>query len=203
MANNLHQDHLPQKLFEQYHHLAPATLYKLLGQPHNVARSKSLEYDDLLQYAQLGLWQACLKHNKEESSFESYAINHIRWSVKDGLNRDSSTFKFNPNNVPDKEEQYNLVGIDTPPGDTDTPLSELIESDFNTEGQVINDLSSKELLNLLNEREVEMIELKSQDHTNIEIAHYFNVSPQAVGRTIRNIHKKLEDYREEYLIEYS
>src|SRR5699024_5859000 len=76
---------LARELYDKHTHLIERTLYALLGQPHSVAHSKSMEYEDLLQYARMGLWEACISYDSSKSQFETYTINHIRWSVQMGL----------------------------------------------------------------------------------------------------------------------
>lgn len=190
----------PHELFDEHKHLPTVTLYKMLGQPHNVARSKQLEYSDLLQYANLGLWKACLNYDSKMSKFKSYAVNNMRWEIKNGLNRDSNIFKLNPNDKPDDEDIYNLVGFDNQiNASTHLTFEEIVESNHSVEKEIMDKLATENLLLLLSNREAEILLLKSKDKTNVEIAEKFDVTPQAIGNTIRKIQKKLKGYKEEYL----
>lgn len=195
-----HQIKTPHKLFNEHKHLATATLYKMLGQPHNVARSKSLEYDDLLQYSRLGLWQACLKYDKQNSSFQSFAINHMRWSIQNGLNRNSNIFKINPNNTPDEKDVFKIIDMDSSPhGDSgsDMLLSEMISSDEDIEKKTLDKFIALDLLSDLSKREKEIILLKSKDNNDAEVAKLLGLSRQYVNRRVKNIHNKMKSRKEE------
>src|SRR5699024_3160653 len=124
--------------------------------PHKVALSKSLEYDDLLQYAHIGLWKACTTYKNNKSNFETHAINNIRWSVMDGLNRETELIKYDANNMPEDEDRYKLIGYDTPAKQDDynsMNVSETVTDDYSLEDEIINKSTVKYLLDLLTERE--------------------------------------------------
>lgn len=191
-----------EKLFSQYQHLAPATLYRLFGQPHNVAQSKSMEYDDLLQYAHEGLWKACVSYDGKRSNFETYAINNIRWAVLDGANRESSIFRFNPNNKPNDEDVYNLIGYDSPietnsDSNSSLTVSETVASEEDTEKTCLHRIHIKELLKKLDSRENEILIHKAKDLKNKDIAEKLNLSPQAISKILINIRKKMTKMKEE------
>lgn len=207
MDNEQHQEYSPNKLFITYQHLAPNTLYRMLGQPYSVARSKSMEYNDLLQYANEGLWKACITYDSEQSSFESHAINHIRWSIKDGLNREGSLIKYNINNLPNEEDQYNLVGYDNPISESEGEdyilFSDITPNNCNVEKDVFNKIASDELLQLLSKREKEIIKLKSEDKTDKEIAKMYGVTYQAINSALSRIKRKLSHKKEDSMYGYS
>lgn len=191
------------ELFNKNEHLAELTLYRLLGQPHNVARSKSMEYNDLLQCAYEGLWRACITYDENQSNFETYAINHIRWSLKDGTNRED-LIKYNVNNPPDKEDRFILVGYDTPvlnvsdSGDEPLTHSEVVaDINIDIEQSVIEKSVSDRLLAKLNERERQIVLHKADGRTDKEISELFNVTQQAINRTLHNIRDKMNNEKEE------
>lgn len=194
-----HSTKSTKKLFVDYQHLAPTTLYRMLGQPYNVAKSKGLDYDDLLQYAHEGLWQACVTYNEKYSNFETHSINRIRWAVKNGLNRESNTFKFDVNNMPSKEEMYNLVGYDSPLKNDEEGLtvSETISVGFDLENEATGNFTVNEVLNTLNNREKTIVLYKLDGHTDGYIANKFNTAPQSINRTLRNIKNKIKKYKGE------
>lgn len=206
--NNTHENkqHHPNELFFDHQHLSKATLYKLLGQPHQVALSKNLEFDDLLQYAYVGLWKACTTYKPSKSKFESHAINHIRWAVKNGLNRESSTFKFNPNNQPTKEESFKLIDINSPITESDDnslTFADTIESELKTDETTLRNLSVEELTSILTNKEKQIIHYRLMEYTYAEIGVKFGVTQQAINKNINKIIKKVNHRKDDYLIEYS
>lgn len=161
-----------------------------------MARKHSIEYEDLLQYALTGLWIACTSHNSSKSSFETHAINNIRWSVFDGLNRDCSTIKYDVNNLPPKEDMYLIDSIDTSiRGEEGEDMSqhETIPTDEDVEERVLNRLRSIESLQALSNREKIIIHMKSMEATDKEIALKLGVSQQAINRTFNNIQKRMRE----------
>lgn len=204
MSDEKQQEYSPNKLFDTYQHLAPATLYKMFGQPHSVALGNSLVYDDLLQSANLGLWKACLNYKPNQSNFKTYAINHIKWAVKNTLNR-TRLIKYNYNSIPDKEDKINLVSFDYPytsnDNDSSLTLEEIIseqDSDFSKEST--SNLLLSKMSEELNSKEKNIIRMRLQDKTNTEIAKYYNVSSQAITNQLHNIRKKLHKYREDIVL---
>lgn len=183
----------PQELFDKNKHLAGVTLFRLLRRPHDVAKSYSLDYEDLLQYAYEGLWKACVTYNPELSSFYTYAISCIRWSTLDGLNREAKLFKYDVNNMPQKEDKYKLVGLDGA-DDKKEVMSDSISLDRNnstTENEALNRVLTQSLISNLSEREKEIIKLRAQDVTEKDIAKKFGVTQQAINKTIQRIRKRL------------
>lgn len=161
-----------------------------------------MEFDDLLQYAHMGLWRACTTYNEEQSRFESHAINNIRWAVQNGLNRESELFKYNVNNMPEEGDKYNLIGYDNPvtnSGDTDAlSVSETVPTtQHDVEESTVNNLLIEELLDLLTSRERRIIKLKSKDMIDDDIAEIFGTTKQSINRTVHNIRRKLQHKKEE------
>lgn len=154
-----------------------------------------------MQYALTGLWLACLNYNGNESSFETYAINNIRWSVFDGLNRNCSLIKYDVNNLPKKEDKYLIDSIDSHikiDGNVHTDQHESIPSDENVEKRVMDSLFANEMLQILNDNEQKIVHMKSLDMTNIKIASKLNVSPQAISKAHISIQRKLRSRGEKY-----
>lgn len=188
------QNKTPRKLFDEYKHLAPTTLKKTLYNPHELAKKYTIEYDDLLQYAYTGLWTACVNYNNTKSSFQTFAINNIRWSVLSGLNRECSLIKYDVNNPPSDEDTYQVISIDATIEQEDgneIDRHETIPDDENIEEKAINKLISDELLQTLTDREKKIIHMKFLDMTETEIADQLNVTKQAINKAYHNIQKKV------------
>lgn len=201
MTRVQHEDS-PITLYNKYQHLVKNTLYRLLGQPHQVALSNRLEIQDLIQYGNMGLWRACTTYDKKQSSFESHAINHIRWSIMNGLNR-SGLIKYDVNNMPSDDNKFDLISFDSPitnNSDDDLNYYDITPDSYDINKDTYNRLLLNEILPKLSERERKIVVLKSQDKTDREIAEQFGVTPQAINKTIKNIQKRFQNIKEEVLV---
>lgn len=201
MTRVQHEDS-PITLYNKYQHLVKNTLYRLLGQPHQVALSNRLEIQDLIQYGNMGLWRACTTYDKKQSSFKSHAINHIRWSIMNGLNR-SGLIKYDVNNMPSDDNKFDLISFDSPitnNSDDDLNYYDITPDSYDINKDTYNRLLLNEILPKLSERERKIVVLKSQDKTDREIAEQFGVTPQAINKTIKNIQKRFQNIKEEVLV---
>lgn len=193
----MHQTHSPEQLFSDHQHLATATLYRTLGQPHAVAKSKSIEYEDLLQVAYIGLWKACQTYNFNKGKFQTYAINHIKWTLIPALSHDFNHFKYptsyNANNIPEEEYQLASIDADIGVGESRT-LHESIaaEDDNSIESEVLHRTELEEVMKTLTERQQKIVELKLLDWTEAEIGKQLGVSKQAINKAFDSIIKKMK-----------
>src|SRR5690606_3547158 len=98
------------------------------------------------------------------------------------------------NNPPNEKDMYNLVGYDSPLINSDSEdslnISDIIADEHNVEQDAFNKIEAYKILQLLSERERQIIELKSKDKTDREISELFGVTPQAINKTINNIRRK-------------
>jgi DNA-directed RNA polymerase specialized sigma subunit len=79
-----------EQLFEEYSYLIPITLHKMYDSPKNIAKSKHLEYDDLLQFGRYGLMNACRTwESKKLGTFRNFCIRNIKWEIGSHLVRQS------------------------------------------------------------------------------------------------------------------
>src|SRR5690625_3410184 len=183
-------------LFESNKHLAKNTIHRMFRQPYNLAKSKSIEYEDLIQYAYEGLWKACLTYSNKHSKFETYAINNIRWAVQNGLNRETNLIKYNPNNMPKEEDRYILTSYNSPINSREDGESMELSEAIPCENKRPHDLILEkdevcQLTKNLNEREKRIVELKTEVLTDKQIAKKFGVTFQAINRSIHNIRRKI------------
>ncbi|WP_165769083.1 sigma-70 family RNA polymerase sigma factor [Virgibacillus profundi] len=189
----------PEQLFHDHQHLATATLYRTLGQPHNVAKSKLIEYEDLLQVTYIGLWKACTTYSPSKGKFKSHAINHMKWTLLPALNNDFNTFKYASNNTP--EEEYELASMDAEiglNGDSSRTMHESIAAEVidDIESTIIHKSEVEEAMGLLNERQREIVELKSMGWYDADIGKQLGISKQAVNQGYNNIIKKMREIGE-------
>lgn len=181
------------QLFHEHQHLAETTLYKTLGQPHNIARSKGIDFEDLLQVAYIGLWNACLDYDETKSNFQTYAINHINWSVKPALNNDFNYFKYPSNKTP--KEEYHLESFDAAIHDledTRTLHDKVADNESDSiESEAVLNLAIEEYSKYLSERQQEIVKLKAKGWMEVDIARHIGISKQAVDQNMKSIRKKI------------
>lgn len=190
---NSNQIQSPEQLFHEHQHLATATLYRTLGQPHAVAQSKSTEYEDLLQVTYIGLWKACTTYNPSKGKFQSHAINHMKWTLLPALNNDFNTFKYASNNIP--EEEYQLASIDAQIGigdDSRNMHESIAADDMGTESAILYKFEAEEAMQSLTERQREIVKFKSMGWNDVDIGEQLGISKQAVNQGYNNIIKKMK-----------
>lgn len=188
----------PNDLFNEYQHLAPTTLQRLLGHPHNVAKSISLDYEDLLQDAYAGLWNACNNYDENKASFRTHAINHIRWAVMKSLNG-SRSIKYN---IGTRGEQpdYTYVSLNSPMQiDNDEghmQANELISDDYDINQDIYNRLVVEELLSRLSDRDRKIMKMTAEGVYGKHIAEKIGISRQMVSLILKNIREQAREIKE-------
>lgn len=189
----------PKKLFDDHKHLAKTTLYRTLGQPHKVAKSKAVEFDDLLQVAYIGLWKACKTYNPKRGKFRTHAINNMRWNIIDALNNSFNIIKY-PHNYGEKD-RYKLTSIDAEIGhDEDSRnLHESIpdlDVDNEIENKVLYKINNELLLKHLDKTQQKIVQLKALGWTEEEIGRELGVTKQTINKRYNYILRKIKQLGE-------
>lgn len=71
-----------EEIFQDTQHLVASTIYKQFSNYKKFCQQHLLEFDDILQIGNMGLLHAIRTyHQDKNTSFLTYAINHIRWSI--------------------------------------------------------------------------------------------------------------------------
>lgn len=122
--------------------------YKAYCQVHMI------ELEDLVQQGSLGLLNAIRTFDSsKDSSFRSYAINRIAWSISDNTRKESLR-TFNTRS----SETVNIVSVDTQlqGQDEEVTILDTIESNSNTSDEAEDNLLIKKVIELLeNDNEVD------------------------------------------------
>lgn len=193
MVNNTLADS-PENLFNKHQHLAEVTLYRVLQNPKSVALSKSIEHEDLLQYAYMGLWKACLNYDSSKSKFQTHAIHNIRWGVMNGINRETSMIKYNTNNPPPEKDKYFINSIESSVQDQDGEAisqHELIPSDEDTEKKALDKALISELMQKLPQRDRKVIHMRFKGKTYKKIAEEIGVTERYASTLLKRIQKDM------------
>jgi RNA polymerase sigma factor (sigma-70 family) len=186
----------PNELFEEYYHLAEATVLKLFKNPQYLAKQKGLELEDLHQYAREGLWESALKFDsvKGNRSFQNFAITNIRWTLIKKIRKDCKKFTFRGTGLNPKEieSKTNFISFDSPSpvgNEEGSTYHELIAGDYNLEGEAIGNL----LEDAIPPRTLQFLKLKMQGKTLNEIGKQFGISREAVRIDIKKFSHKLKE----------
>lgn len=186
-----------EQLFLDEYKTAENTLYRLLQRPHSVARNNSVEFEDLLQYARLGLWNAATSYNGS-TKFKTHAINHIRWAVLNALNDECDQFSHDKNTMT-RDEHFNVtsfeqkVSVDSEPDSLtlhDVIASE--DSEIGYEDTIVRDTLSKYISNL-SDRHKDILIMREKGYTYQDIADKYGLYKQSVQRTHINLCKQLQE----------
>lgn len=195
-----------EQLFEEYHHLVKITLQKMFHNPRKLAQDKGLSYDDLLQYGRLGLMDACRTwEQKQLGTFRNYAIRNIKWSIGKYIPREqlnNSYYRYYQKKD-DGNKRITLLSMNHQPfgAEDETNLYDVISDDNingvneSIESQVLSELESNELFNILKEHEKEMVRMKMQGMIEKEIATHYGISRQAINVKFKQIRNRIQKYR--------
>ena len=185
----------PEELYYEYEHYAKETLYQMYENPKNIAKSYRIELEDMLQFAKIGLFKACLNYDPLKAKFSTHAINSIKFAVKTSLNRETRIFKYNMNKAATERDKYELLSCDENirSAEGDLTLHDLIGNGYNLEA----DAESREYARYIEENvepEIfEMIKMKSKNISLSQIGKKFGLSGERIRQKIVSARKQLEN----------
>lgn len=183
-----------EELFEKYSHIGEATLYKMFNSVNAVARRHKIEVNDLIQYANTGLWLACINYNEEKSKFLTYAINSVKWHLSNRLRADCNIRYY-------KATEYktspivNIVSMEIPTtDDSDSDFHDIVPSDTYLIDDAFESMCEKYLNENLTEQQKEIIKLRKLGYSTGEIGKMLGVSGQNIRYHLKNIRKKFDKF---------
>lgn len=178
-----------EELYLKYEHLVPATLNKRFTNHHQFAKIHGLDVEDLLQIGRMGLLLAAQNYDASKGSqFQTYAINHICYSITDKA-REYSLHSKNRKTY----EIVSSVSIETPVanGEEDCSLHETLESISEDYNDADMRVAMEGLEDVLPERVMEIVRLRMADYTFKEIGKEFGISVQRVRQLLENNKDKI------------
>lgn len=203
MAINTINTQTSEDLFYENKHLAEVTLYKALGQPHAIAQSNSIEFDDLLQVAYISLWKACQSYNSEKSKFQTHAISNIRWGLIYFLKNECNTIKYPKNRVPVSQDRFKLVSMEKPVGEQGTNSKTMHDviidqtDGYNVEGNALHNMDIKDInkaMQSLTHGQKNVVNMKLIELTEQEIGDRLGISKQAVNKRFAQAVNKMSKF---------
>jgi RNA polymerase sigma factor (sigma-70 family) len=194
-----------EELFEKYQYLAKITLKKLFPEVHNFSRAVRLEYDDLMQFALMGLWVGCKSYceNKHNTSVKSHLIRNIRWYTLREVQKQNSKFQYYKSKTNDENNRVKVLSINSKIGNEmdsdDTTYEDILSTDnifkhesYNPEKIVMSSLGKEEILKLLKPKDLKLLHLRMNEGlTYQQIADMYGVKRQAIGAKFVRIQNKL------------
>jgi RNA polymerase sigma factor (sigma-70 family) len=189
----------PEELFEKHKHYAERTLYRMYYNPKGIAQQHRVEFSDLLQFAYMGLWKACLSYDSTKGKFMTHAIMNIKWNVNNGLTRHCQIIRYAINRKIENKDKFRLMSADEKVGNDgeghvyhDIMPSEY-ECDFADE--IVRKLDSKEFIKALysvaSDKEREIIDYKLKGLSSPKIGEAMNLTGSRVrilwGRLLRKL----------------
>jgi RNA polymerase sigma factor (sigma-70 family) len=189
--------------FEEYEYLVAVTVHKMYANPRSYAKSKGLEFDDLMQYGRYGLLDACRTwEQKQLGTFKNFAIRNIRWSIMKSVPREDATphlYKYNGTTTRNpKDQRVNVLSMSYQPfgEEDDSTLYDVIaNNEESIESQVLSELESNELFNILKPHEKEMVRMKMMNMNNAEIGKHYGISRQAINVKFKQMQGKINRHR--------
>jgi RNA polymerase sigma factor (sigma-70 family) len=195
-----------EEIISQYEYLIPITLKRMYGNASSFAKSKDLEYEDLVQYARYGIYDAVNTFpEKQIGRLRNYIIRNIKWSVRRWVlkeQRTSSLYKFNHKKELDR--QIPLISLNFKPfDDSEMTLYDVIPTDninsfevVLTENNYLSNETYTNLLSVLTDKEKEIVLLKMGGLSYTEIGEKYGVRKQAIGNRFKKIQEKINNYME-------
>jgi RNA polymerase sigma factor (sigma-70 family) len=193
------------EVISEYEYLIPITLQKMYGNARKYAKSKNLEYSDLYQFATIGIWKAAESYpNKKLGKLRNYIIRNIKWNVQRSVfNNQLNTLIYKSNHPKYADVNYNvpLLSLSNQPfEDEDRDFYDIVScdnithfpTDNLTETKLLSDEGYHHILNILSEREKDMVFMRLNDGLSYqEIADKYGVKRQAIGMRFKVMQDKV------------
>jgi RNA polymerase sigma factor (sigma-70 family) len=198
-----------EQLCQEYDYLVSITLHKMYGDPRKYAISKNLEYDDLMQFGRIGLFEATQTYpEKQLGTFRNFAIRNIRWYVRRSVIHDQSRASLYKSTTKPYTEINRVIPLlsmsHTLDEESDTTFYDVMSCDnINqfpqdnlTETTVLSEVEFENMLRRLSVKEKEIAIMRMNGFSYQDIANVLNVTRQCIGLKMNKIKNKLNIYRE-------
>ncbi|GLI82585.1 hypothetical protein ANABIO32_02720 [Rossellomorea marisflavi] len=193
----------PYDLYAEHEHYAAQTLHRMFPDPKGIAKVNRIEYEDLTQYAKLGLWKACLSYKPDKAKFTTHAINNIQWYVKERLAREVSLIRYPANNPPPIEDRFKLFSPDEQcieHDDNSMTYHDIIPSEYDIMDEISGSLLYDALEKVCSSRELELVDYRIAGKTSDQIGEIMNLTGSRVRSIWRLIRKKLTEFEERKVV---
>lgn len=197
-----------EELFEKYQHLAVTSVHRTFKTPSAFAKSRGLEYDDLIQYAYLGLLKGIktycpIKH--KNLNYKNFLIRNIRWAIFRNLYMEGVNYlRFKTKEATDDNTVSVMSMSVNPYGDIgnktyyDVISHDNIDS-YSTrfpdpEKATISKLTAERMYDKIAQKDKYLINERLKENTYQEIADKVGTSKQNIGMKMKTIQAKYRDY---------
>ncbi|MEL3959436.1 sigma-70 family RNA polymerase sigma factor [Caldifermentibacillus hisashii] len=193
----------PEELYKSHEKYIEPTLQMLFGDIGFFASKYNVEPEDIIQMARIGLWKASEKYDNTKSSFKTYAIYCIKWSVLKELRyittdiyskKEEDKLKYSNKvnlvscdmKISDDNEESSLYDI-IPNNDTSCMVME------NAIDNVRHDKLMSLIRKILSESDYEVVKWLDKGYKPIEIAKIMGVNRQRISQRMQRIRKQLNE----------
>lgn len=162
------------ELFEQKQNLVFAAIKQHFGdytKANRIAEINNMELNDLIQIAQMTLWNLCLKYDQErEATFNSYVVRSIRWGISKELHVRGLPIKVGTNVSSAKRNSLCFHSIDLHVNDGESENDFFAVDPTDVEEEALLSIEVEETLSVLDKEEKYILIQKGYGFTDREIA---------------------------------
>lgn len=184
----------PEQIYEQFEYLTHTTVHRMLKNPNKIAKSKSLEADDIFQYARLGLWQGCQTYHtaKHNSGLRSFLIRNIRWVIHQRIRDEGVEHLRWKTKEANDQNKVNLLSLDAAPNaDTEMNFHELVGNDYILEGEVVGKVLTEMIEKKYPDRTVNIVKKRAEGYTLKEIGDEIGLTRERVRQILKKVRTDL------------
>ena len=180
-----------ENIYHEYEYLIRETISRCFNS-NEFKMYHGISEEDLYQYGSIGLHNACVTYDEtKETKFKTHAINHIKWSIYNESKRDTLGC--------DRKYIFELldkVSLDASITVSDSESSNLYNSihciDSDYEDYEVELLWEQYKKNIP-EHTAKYIEDIMKGYTISDLFIKYDVSRQAIMKSIKNVRRKLKD----------
>lgn len=189
-----------EELYNAHEHLIKITIDRKYNST-SFRKIHGISFEDLKQYGRIGLYEACRTFDpNKNSSFQSHAINHINWMIRNESKADSLRGETKWTTKVINCDSFDRL-VSTEDGEP-TSVYDLEGKEeigyFNVnEEEKINFILNKIRENVSG-RVAEIIELRMQDYSITEVATILNISHQGVRSVLDRYSDRVKDLIDTY-----
>lgn len=198
----------PEQIYEKYHYLVDVTIQRMFANPDNYAKSRGLEYDDLIQFGRIGLWTGCESYCSVKFAnvkLQNFLIRNIRWKVYRHLYMESVNYLRHKTKEVTDDNKVTVLSMSNNPYSNleDETFYDIVSQDNidsfeqrfpSPETVTISNLTAIKMFEKLDKKEQNLVELRLTGLTYQDIAERLGVSKQYISSKFKDMANKYRDY---------
>ena len=182
----------PEELYESHKHLAEVTLNRMFQNWRSVAIKNRFEPSDMLQWALIATWEACVSYDSTKSNIKSHIIKSIRFSVLNNL-KQNRLFKSAGKQAKEAREAT-IASMDILISDDEGSftLHDVLDSGYSITKELIEKNKVEHIFNVLNgmdDKTQYIVNERIKGRTLVDIASDFKESKTNMEYYIKKFKK--------------